>query len=286
MLLECESCGAPLDVQDGVSVVRCHYCGRSAAVDRFRQVAQVTPAGFVPPREWTPPASASVPSRPLTYRPRAVRRGGCGAVMALVIAGVVGFVAWRATGAVDALTITTDSTELKSMLSQALSAASAAVDVANQQKQLIGGGITGDTVPVICSGNDAATITGKVLSMPAGVPVIASGNCRLRLVNCTVTGVTGISATGNASVTVEGGTIAGKGPAIVLMGNTTLDVSGGASLTGDMTVTAAANAHARVRASSITGTHYAVQASGNASVDTETSKVTGRVLGRHSATGH
>jgi hypothetical protein len=68
------------------------------------------------------------------------------------------------------------------------------------------------------------------------------------------------------------------------MGNSTLDVTGGARLSGEMTITAATNARARVRGSSIVGGHVAIQSSGNASVDTEGSEVKGRVLGgRHGA---
>lgn len=283
MLLECESCGAPLDVADDTTkTVRCHYCGRSATLERYRKVAPQTPAGFVPPREWTPPASADVPSRPLTYRPRR-RRGGVGAMTALVVSGVVGVAAWRATSAMEQVTSATDPSQLKSMLAEALSVASAAVDVA-KSRQGLAPSQTGDTVPLVCKGADDLTLTGKTLSLPAGVPVVAMGSCTLRLVDCTVSGATGITVNGNATVTVVGGSITGRGPAVVLMGNSTLDVSGDARLSGEMTITAAANARARVRSSSVTGAHIAVQATGNAAVDTETSQVSGRVVGgRHGA---
>jgi hypothetical protein len=281
MLLECESCGAPLDVAEGTAVVRCHYCGRSATVERFRKVLPETPAGFVPPRQWTPPASASVPSRPLTYRPRR-RTAGWGAATALLIAGMVGVVAWRVGGAVSPVILSTDSAQLTSVLSQALSVASAAVDVARQRQGL--GATPGDVVPVLCNGNDSVTLTGKTLAMPAGVPVVATGNCTLKLVDCTVSGVTAITASGNATVTIEGGSVSGKGPAIVLMGNSTLDVSGGARLDGEMTITAGSSSRARVRGSSVTGSHVAVHASGNATVDTASSEVKGRVIGGHNGT--
>ena len=281
MLLECESCGAPLDVAEDTPVVRCHYCGRSATVERFRKVAPQTPAGFVPPAQWTPPESAEVPSRPLRYRPRR-SRGGPVFTSFFVVAGIIGFVVWRVTSAVQTVTVA-DTDQIKNMFAQALSVASAAVDVAKAQ-QGIGAPPTGDSLPVVCKGSDDVTLRGKTLDMPSGVPVVATGNCRLRLVDCTVSGATGITANGNASVTVEGGSVSGKGPAIVLMANSTLDVSGGARLSGEMTITAAANAHARVRGASITGSHVAVQATGNATVDTEGSQVTGRVLGgRHGA---
>src|SRR5581483_11877251 len=151
-------------------------------------------------------------------------------------------------------------------------------DVAKAQQGL-GAPPTGDTVPVVCKGSDDVTITGKRLSMPWGVPVVATGNCVLRLVDCAIDGATGITASNNANVSIQGGSVAGKGPAVVLMGNSTLDVTGGARLSGEMTITAATNARARVRGSSIVGGHVAIQSSGNASVDTEGSEVKGRVLG-------
>jgi hypothetical protein len=282
MLLECESCGAPLDVAENTTVVRCHYCGRSETVERFRKVAPQTPAGFVPPAQWTPPETASVPSRPLRYRPRR-GRGGSVIFTSLAMACIIGFVGWRATNAIESVTATADTADLKAMLSKALTVASAAVDVAKAQEGL-GAPPTGETMPVICKGSDDVTLTGKRLSMPSGVPVVATGNCVLRLVDCVVEGATGITASNNANVSIQGGSVTGKGPAIVLMGNSSLDVSGGARLSGEMTITAATNARARVRGSSVIGGHVAVQASGNATVDTEGSEVKGRVLGgRHGA---
>lgn len=282
MLLECESCGAPLDVAENTAVVQCHYCGRSATVEQFRKVAPQTPAGFVPPAQWTPPESASVPSRPLRYRPRR-GRGGSVVFTSLAMACIIGFVVWRATSAIQTVTVNADTADLKSMFEKALTVASAAVDVAKAQQGL-GPPPTGDAVPVVCKGSDEVTITGKRLSMPSGVPVVATGNCVLRLVDCVIDGVTGITASNNANVSIQGGSVTGKGPAVVLMGNANLDVSGGARLSGEATITAATNAHARVRGSSIAGGHVAVQSSGNASVDTEGSEVKGRVLGgRHGA---
>lgn len=282
MLLECENCGAPLDVAESSAVVRCHYCGRSETVERFRKVAPETPPGFVPPAQWTPPETAAAPSKPLRYRPR---RGRGGSVFSslFIVACLVGFAAWRATNAVQSVGVATDAEKLQSMFTQALTAASAAVNVA-KARQSLGLSLTGDTVPVVCKGTDSVTITGKRLSMPSGVPVVATGNCVLRLVDCAIDGATGITASNNANVIIQGGSVAGKGPAVVLMENATLDVENGARLSGEMTITAAANARARVRGSSVVGGRVAVQASGNASVDTSGSEVKGRVVGgRHGA---
>jgi LSD1 subclass zinc finger protein len=275
MLLECESCGAPLDVAGGASVVRCHYCGRSASIGEFRTVSPQTPPGFVPPEQWTPSPRSGVPSAPLAYRPRHARRGlGVGLFMSLSLLALGGFVAWRITSAVEAATPAPN--QMKDLVGQALSVVGTAVDLAAKVRAT--GSLTGDVVPVVCRGNDNATITGKTLSLAAGVPVVASGNCTLRLVQCTVSGATGIAASGNATVVVEGGSIAGKGPAVVLSDNATLDVSGASRLSGEVTITASGNAHAMVRNSSVSGGHVAVHTSGAAVVDTTSASVQGQVL--------
>src|SRR5882724_9571846 len=97
MLLECESCGAPLDVAEGASVVRCHYCGRNAAVAQFRQVAPVTPQGFVPPAQWTPRQGTPDEGRPLKFRSRPRSRG---ALASLLMTAVIGAIVWRVTSTV------------------------------------------------------------------------------------------------------------------------------------------------------------------------------------------
>jgi hypothetical protein len=120
---------------------------------------------------------------------------------------------------------------------------------------------------------------GKAISSETSVAIVASGNCKLKLVGCAVSGVPAIAASGNGHVVVEGGSLAGKGPAVVLSGNSELDVSGGTHLTGDMTITASAGSRASIRESDITGARIAVQATGSATVDTSGSVVHGKVAG-------
>jgi LSD1 subclass zinc finger protein len=280
MLLECESCGAPLDVKEGVSVVRCAYCGRNAELSQYRKVAPVTPAEFVPPKEWTPPSSVAGAGRPLRYRPhRSAVRGVFTSLF--MTAAIGGFVAWQVRNAGQP-TAPTPTNQTKTMIGDALNVVSAAVDLAKAKHAANQQIITGDALPIVCNGHDDVTLMGKTISSETVVPIIASGNCTMKLVGCAVSGTTAITANGNAKVVVEGGSLAGKGPAVVLSGNAELDVSGGAHLTGDLTITATANTRARIRESDITGTHIAVQATGNATVDTTGSVVHGKVGGfRH-----
>lgn len=70
MLIECNKCGAPLDVKGTERVVRCRYCGTSTKLRSTRTLAARTPDGWAPPPVWTPPEHVPARSRPLRYRVR------------------------------------------------------------------------------------------------------------------------------------------------------------------------------------------------------------------------
>ncbi|AKT38613.1 hypothetical protein [Chondromyces crocatus] len=68
MLVECKFCGAPLDVGDTDSMVKCRYCDKTSQVRSLRTVMQQTPQGWAPPPRWMPPAHLHHPaSQPLQY---------------------------------------------------------------------------------------------------------------------------------------------------------------------------------------------------------------------------
>lgn len=52
MVVECKHCGAPLDLADGKTFVRCLYCRTPQQVREMRTIAARTPADFSQPREW------------------------------------------------------------------------------------------------------------------------------------------------------------------------------------------------------------------------------------------
>jgi hypothetical protein len=236
----------------------------------------VTPAEFVPPKEWTPPESVPESGRPLRYRPhRSAVRGVFTSLF--MTAAIGGFVAWQVRNAGQPATPPANPT--KTMIGDALNVVSAAVDLAKAKHAQGEQVITGAALPIVCSGNDDVTLMGKTITSDDAVPIVAAGNCTMKLVGCAVSGTTALTASGNAKVVVEGGSLAGKGPAVVLSGNAQLDVSGGTKLTGDATITATANTRARIAGSEITGTHIAVQATSNATVDTSGSVVHGKVGG-------
>lgn len=66
----------------------------------------------------------------------------------------------------------------------------------------------------VCSGNDVVTLSG-VKADVKGTGVRASANCQLTLVNVDLTAPVGIEASGNAKVTVTGGSVTSSSNAVV-----------------------------------------------------------------------
>ena len=68
MLVECQQCGAPLDVGNDARLVRCSYCHTTNRVRSMRTLAVQAPPQWQPPPTWTPPAHFGAPAAPLPYR--------------------------------------------------------------------------------------------------------------------------------------------------------------------------------------------------------------------------
>ncbi len=69
MIVECKSCGAPLDVDGKERYVRCSYCQKTNRVKTLRTLHFERPPGWSPPPTWTPPPSVAAPPVPLPRRP-------------------------------------------------------------------------------------------------------------------------------------------------------------------------------------------------------------------------
>jgi hypothetical protein len=78
MLLECENCGAPLDVKERESIVRCNYCRIKNRVGHARTLAPVTPPGWTPPVAWV---HASAAGAAMPYRKRSIWDGRLAAMV-------------------------------------------------------------------------------------------------------------------------------------------------------------------------------------------------------------
>jgi LSD1 subclass zinc finger protein len=62
MLIECNHCGAPLDVKPNARTTKCTYCDTTTQIKSSRTVAFETPPGWAPPPQWTPPANFAADS--------------------------------------------------------------------------------------------------------------------------------------------------------------------------------------------------------------------------------
>jgi len=159
---------------------------------------------------------------------------------------------------------------VQNAMNQALGALSSGIQSTNSGARVL---------PLICRGNDRVTLTAQTLALSGQVPLIATDNCNLRLIDCTVSGATDVLASGNASVVLEGGHYDATGPAIVLADNATLAASSGATLVGEATLTASGNATATLRGVSVTGRHTAIYTAGQSSVMTTGATIRGALSG-------
>lgn len=88
MILECSHCGAPLDVKEGATLVRCHYCRVTTERTRMRTLHTHKPVDFRPPPKWTPPAHVAANSE-LTLAYQREGSGGAGCLVTAIVAGVL-----------------------------------------------------------------------------------------------------------------------------------------------------------------------------------------------------
>lgn len=263
MILKCNNCGAPLDVTEGTGRTRCHYCGQTTKVDELEKVHERTPEGWVPPEKWTPPEHSRLAGQSLVYRPvRAIGRA-ISLSIRLGILVIVGAGVWRVVGAVNQATNNLSPGALNSALGAAAKEINAAAAAVNGE-------------PIVCTGTEHVTITGRTIRAESGVPVTASGSCQLKLVGCQLVGQTALVARSNAHVTVEGGTFTGAAAAITISGNAMLDASGSLLVNGAPAILASGNARAMLRDATVNG---AVETRENASVDAVGAKLLGVVLG-------
>ena len=80
--------------------------------------------------------------------------------------------------------------------------------------------------PFICSALDNVKLENVTANLTSGPAITASAGCQLTLVNVNVSAPVAIDASGNAKVTVTGGSIKGTTSSIVASGNAQVIVSG------------------------------------------------------------
>lgn len=73
MLVECNNCGAPLDVAPRDQLVTCRYCDRTNRVRSLKTTAMRTPDDWRPPPTWRPPPDVPEPSERELRHHRGIR---------------------------------------------------------------------------------------------------------------------------------------------------------------------------------------------------------------------
>ena len=248
MLIECGHCGAPLDIESGVSVTACSYCGKKNRVASTRTLSAVTPAEWKAPPTWQPPPQVSNQALPYVVAPAtATGASGCVtggiALSVLLTVGVGVAVPLLATGGLSSLPFFGwDGTE-----------------------------------PFSCGGNESVTIEGVTANLPGETAITADANCELTIIDSRITARNGVRASGNRNVTIRGSTIIADGVAIEVTQNKQLEMedtevrSPAAPGTGmgEPVIRADGNQLVRLRDCTIVGDAVGIELSGTRELELE-----------------
>jgi hypothetical protein len=192
MLVECQKCGAPLDVKASERFVKCAYCGTSTRLQGTRTLAMQTPPGWTPPPTWTPPVNTQLPQTPLAYRRQSARFMGCYVVFFsiwVIVAGAIPFIA------------------------------SNGIDL-----PFIGKVARWDKASTLsCSVNEELVLEDLTARVPFGPVVETSPNCRIVIRRCRLEGSTIVRGSVNTVVIVEDSQLVASDEAI--NGDANLEVS-------------------------------------------------------------
>ena len=189
MLIECQNCGAPLDVKVRDKIVSCRYCKRQNRVNQTRTIAQQTPQGWQPPQRWVPPQHFPAPSVEIQFDSSGVARGartGC-------IAGLAGIIVLI--GASVAMFV---------MMADGSGASSGGLSGLSKLTGVAG---WDGKSTLRCGTNESLTIENKIANVPDGPVVEAGTNCKLTIINSTLNGQTGVAGDMNLTVTMKRSTI-------------------------------------------------------------------------------
>lgn len=192
MLIECQNCGAPLDITPNAWFVKCRYCAKSSRVAGLNTVAPQTPPGWQPPPVWTPPAHFPARSVPIEYhQPRAPVGAITFLALALFLVGVSGAVVFMTSSA---------------GTGSSFSVQGPAPRVEPPKPELTKAQAWDGRSTLSCSIGETLEIDGKQASFD-GTLIDAAISCTLRIKNCKLKGRTIIAAAMNAKVEIENSTL-------------------------------------------------------------------------------
>jgi hypothetical protein len=232
MLLECKNCGAPLDVRPSALSARCRYCKATSQTGQLKTVNPETPPGWRAPRVWIPPAHMPAPSVPLEFRQ----------VSPALLAPLLG-----------SLFTLGMLVKVSVSVAQSLGSPPSAPPPAQGRANVWDGRTT-----FMCSGNEQVTLSNHTVRFTDTPAIVATGNCRLTLEHCNVTGNAPLLTTGNATVRIVGGRLAGLAagrPAAFASDNSDIVLASGAVLEAPtIAVRTSGNAKVDARGGSVIGT--------------------------------
>jgi len=194
LLIQCENCGAPLDVTESTKLVTCAYCQVTQRIAKPATI-HATPADWRAPQQWTPPPTARARSVALRFNPEAARRKG--RQLSCVITTII---------------------LLATLLPIGLAALPSMAPAFHSWRW-------DGSETYVCAGNDQLKISGKTLKAKASPVIEAKGNCRLLIENSKISGKRLLLIGGNAHVTIEGSKLTALGsPGVTVEINGQLEV--------------------------------------------------------------
>ncbi len=237
MIIQCQNCGAPLQVDGTRTFVDCRYCGLSNKVKKSVTLFTHEPADWQPPVTWTPEMQRSV-SRGAAVAGGAAAGGvglaGCISALVLVLGlGIGALVFHRVNRAVEG------ATGGAGIFPSALS--------------------WNGSAPFSCGANSDVRIEGVTANLPGQTAITASLNCSVTLVDSHITAARGIDASGNGVTRLENSTLDTTGPGIVVSMNKNLVLVNSRVTAGGVGVEASMNSEITIDGGSVQGSPVAVR---------------------------
>ncbi|MFW5920756.1 MAG: hypothetical protein ACOCUS_02860 [Polyangiales bacterium] len=251
MLVECNNCGAPLDVADNARVTKCAYCGRSNQVRSLRTVAQQRPEGWQPPPQWTPPQHFPQQSVPLQYHAGASGYGRRYMVTGMVAFGVIGVAA---------------SIIIPLLAATGSSTSSTAAGVASGEADA--------TAPITCGDGERITRTNETLRFDGPRAVVARGDCEVRLLNCEIEAPDGFEADDDARIEMINGRLDADGLAVRASGDAFVQLTN-VSAKGNPGVWTTDDARVKLLNGQLDAEPPAIDATGRSEVTVQNTRVFG-----------
>lgn len=117
-------------------------------------------------------------------------------------------------------------------LAISLGGGAAGLSRCSRHSAILSGLVWDGSEPLHCGGNDEIAVSGVSASFTDGAAIVATGNCHVRCDECTLSAATIVEASGNAQVTLVGGSAKGTSVLADASGNARVTISGTRAVTG------------------------------------------------------